>query len=481
MISGTDARILIVDDNPAIHEDFRKILGAQESESQALDDFEALLLDKSTAATIPATSFELVSAEQGEEALRCVRAAVTANRPFALAFVDMRMPPGWDGLETIEQIWRVDPYIQIVICSAYSDYSWNDVRTRLGTSDSLLIIKKPFDSIEVVQSAHALTTKWALARKLRAQIDGLETAVASRTKDLLQANEQLADQMRQREKVEGELRLAQKLESVGQLAAGIAHEINTPIQYIGDNLTFLRESMHDLLAATSLVLETATAGRNEATAPLIDRLVEITERADLAFLAKEIPSAVDSISVGIVRIAKIVSAMKELAQPGPREATAVDLPRALRNALEVTAASYRLIADVEADFAETPLVVCFASELNQVFLNVIVNAAQAMEDRPGQRGKLGVSTRVDGRDVVIAISDTGTGIPEANRDRVFDAFFTTKEVGRGTGQGLEISRSIVVDRHGGSLTFDSKLGVGTTFYVRIPIAGPGPRPRLAAA
>jgi two-component system, NtrC family, sensor kinase len=481
MISETDTRILIVDDNPAIHDDFAKILCSQDATADSLDDLEALLLETATAPTLPMITFELVSATQGEDALREVIAGVAANRPFALAFVDMRMPPGWDGLETIEQIWRVDPHIQIVICSAYSDYSWSEVRARVGTSDSLLIIKKPFDSIEVAQSAHTLTTKWALARKLRAQIDNLETAVAARTVDLEQANAHLAEQMRQREHVETELRLAQKLESVGRLAAGIAHEINTPIQYVGDNLAFLRESMSELVGATGAMLAAAIACRSDATAPLIGRLVEIANSADLAYLEKEIPSSVASISVGVERITTIVRAMRELAHPGPREAAAMDLPRALHNALEVTASSYRLVADVETDFAATPPVICFGSELNQVFLNVIVNAAQAIEDRKGQRGTLGVSTRVDGDSVVIAISDTGIGIPEANRERVFDAFFTTKDVGRGTGQGLAISRSIVVDRHGGSLTFDSKLGLGTTFWIRVPIAGPGLNAKLVAA
>ncbi len=467
-------RILIVDDNPAIHEDFRKILAAPESDS-TLDECEAMLLGPETTAVARATRFELVSAEQGEEALRQVRAAAASDRPFSLAFIDMRMPPGWDGLETIEQLWRVDPNIQIVICSAYSDYSWSDLRARLGTSDSLLILKKPFDTIEVVQCAHALTTKWALARQLRAHVDDLEATIASRTSELQRANTLLSDQIQERERIEIELRLAQKLESVGRLAAGIAHEINTPIQYVGDNLAFLGESMRALVTATSAMLEAATSARTEATAPMIDRLVEIAGAAELTYLADEIPSSLSSLTSGIARIATIVQAMKELAHPGEREATPIDLSNALRNALVVTAASYRDIADVETDFGATPVVPGFSSELAQVFLNLIVNAAQAMEDHPGHRGRLGVSTRVDGGDVLIAISDTGRGIPEAHRSSIFDAFFTTKEVGRGTGQGLAISRAIIVDRHGGTLTYESTLGAGTTFYVRLPVAGPPPK------
>jgi two-component system NtrC family sensor kinase len=481
MTSATNQRILIVDDNHAIHEDFHKIFAPPDAASGALDDLEATLLDIPAASQPAPSAFELVSAFQGREALDHVVAAIAVNRPFALAFVDMRMPPGWDGLETIERIWQVDPHIQIVICSAYSDHSWSDLRARLGPRESLLILKKPFDTLEVVQCAHALTTKWQLARRVRAQVDELEATVASRTQQLLQANAALAEHIRVRERMEIELRLSQKLEAVGQLAAGVAHEINTPIQYVADNLQFLREGMVALATMASEMVASAAAARSAATAPLVDRLEELASSAELDYLSREIPASLDSVHDGVARIAKIVRAMKELAHPGPREATAVDLPRALQNALEVTAATYRYVADVETDFAPMPLVVCFGSDLNQVFLNLIVNAAHAMEDKHAGRGRLGIRTSLDGDDVVIAISDTGSGIAEANRERIFDAFFTTKEVGRGTGQGLAISRSIIVDRHGGTLTFDSTLGVGTTFYVRIPIAGPRPQSRSIAA
>jgi signal transduction histidine kinase len=238
-----------------------------------------------------------------------------------------------------------------------------------------------------------------------------------------------------------------------------------------------------MLALSTMATEmvaAASAARSDAPA-LVARLEGIASAAELDYLSREIPSSLDSVHDGVARIAKIVRAMKELAHPGPREATAVDLPRALQNALDVTAATYRYVADVETDFAPMPPVVCFGSDLNQVFLNLIVNAAHAIEDKCAGRGLLGIRTRLDGDDVVIAISDTGSGIPEANRERIFDAFFTTKDVGRGTGQGLAISRSIIVDRHGGTLTFDSTVGVGTTFFVRIPLAGPRPSARSIAA
>jgi len=481
MTSATEHRILIVDDNHAIHDDFRKIFAPPDASLGALDALEAALLDRPAAVVDAAAVFELVSAYQGREALDHVVAATAARQPFALAFVDMRMPPGWDGLETIQRLWQVDPELQIVICSAYSDHSWSDLRARLGARESLLILKKPFDALEVVQCAHALTTKWTLAHQVRAHVDALEATVASRTQELVAANAKLAEHLRVRERMEAEVRLSQKLEAVGQLAAGIAHEINTPIQYVADNLQFLRDGVTTLSAMASGMLAAAFAASTPATRELVNRLAAIAERADLEYLSQEIPGSLDSVRDGVARIANIVRAMKELAHPGPREASAIDLPRALQNALDVTAAAYRYIADVETEFADTPPVVCFGSDLNQVFLNLIVNAAHAMEDKQSGRGRLGVRTRVAGDQVEIAISDTGAGIPEAHRDRIFDAFFTTKEVGRGTGQGLAISRTIVVDRHGGSLTFDSQVGVGTTFYIRIPIAGPRPQLHPVAA
>ncbi|HEY6179120.1 MAG TPA: ATP-binding protein [Kofleriaceae bacterium] len=480
-MTATDHRILIVDDNHAIHDDFRKIFAPHDASADTLDALEAALLDRPATAIEPIVTFELVSAFQGREALDHVVASVASHRQFALAFVDMRMPPGWDGLETIERLWQVDPDLQIVICSAYSDHSWSDLRARLGARESLLILKKPFDTLEVVQCAHALTTKWTLARQVRAHVDELEATVASRTQQLVQANLKLAEHIRVRERMEAELRLSQKLEAVGQLAAGVAHEINTPIQYVADNLQFLRDGMTTLSKMATDMLVAAAAARSPATAALVDGLEALASSADLDYLSQEIPGSLDSVRDGVARIANIVRAMKELAHPGPREASAMDLPRALQNALDVTAATYRYVADVETEFAETPPVICFGSDLNQVFLNLIVNAAHAMEDKQAGRGRLGVRTRVDGDQVEIAISDTGAGIPEAHRERIFDAFFTTKEVGRGTGQGLAISRTIVVDRHGGTLTFDSQIGIGTTFYVRIPLAGPKPQTRTAAA
>ncbi|MFT3696758.1 MAG: ATP-binding protein [Kofleriaceae bacterium] len=449
-------RILIVDDNIAIHDDFKKVLAGAGTGPTELDALEAALFDAPAPTAGNQREFELASAFQGQEALAMVKAANAAGKPYALAFVDMRMPPGWDGLETIEQLWKVDPHLQIVICSAYSDHSWNELCARLGDRDNLLILKKPFDTIEVVQFAHALTAKWGLEREQRSYTETLEQAIRARTAEL-------EEQLRLRDRMEAELRLAQRLEAIGQLAAGVAHEINTPLQYVSDSLAFARESMVTLIDATVKLQE--AAGGSPAVA-------KIVEDADLGYLAAEIPSSFDQLEGGLARVSKIVRAMRELVHPGTRTESRTNLNHALRNALAVTAAAYKLVADVTTDFGDIPDVLCMPNDLNQVFLNLIVNAAHAMEDAAKtSRGTLGIKTYTDGQDVVILVSDTGCGIPEANRARVFDVFFTTKEVGRGTGQGLAIARSIIVDRHGGALTFETAVGRGTTFCVRLPIDG----------
>ncbi len=462
-------RILVVDDNIAIHDDFKKVLAAPGNHtSTALDELEAALFDAAPVAT-GQREFELVSAFQGAEALEAVTAAVAQSRPFSVAFVDMRMPPGWDGLETIEHLWRADPNLQIVICSAYSDHSWHDLRDRLGDSDSLLILKKPFDTIEVVQCAHALTAKWGSERERRMYTRDLEQAVKERTAQLEELNVRLSNELVYRDRMESELRLAQRLEAIGQLAAGVAHEINTPLQYVSDNIFFIRESAMTLVE-TSVQL----AGAATAEPGLRSKIEAIVEAADLEFLTERVPLALNEIDQGLERVSRIVRAMRELVHPGGRNAVRTDLNRAIQTALDVTGSAFRMVADLELQLGELPSVLCFPSEINQVLLNLIVNAAHAMEGTDGSaRGALKIETRCDGDQVVISVSDTGGGIPHDLRDRIFDPFFTTKAVGKGTGQGLAISRSIV-DRHAGTLTFESAVGRGTTFHVRLPIEGPVP-------
>ena len=276
-----------------------------------------------------------------------------------------------------------------------------------------------------------------------------------------------------RDAAELELRHAQKLESVGRLASGIAHEINTPIQFVGDNTRFLQDSFGGLQTLLTKYQELRDAVDSGAVSPeLLKEVRDAEEGSDCVYLLEEIPKALTQTLDGVTRVATIVRAMKEFAHPESKELAAADLNRALLSTLTVARNELKYVADVETEFGELPLVVCNIGDMNQVFLNLLVNAAHAIGESTkgtGQKGQIRVRTVSEGDAVLVSISDTGCGIPEANRTKVFDPFFTTKEVGRGTGQGLAIARSVVVDRHKGALTFESEVGKGTTFYIRLPI------------
>ena len=273
-----------------------------------------------------------------------------------------------------------------------------------------------------------------------------------------------------RDVAEMELRQAQKLESVGRLASGIAHEINTPMQFIGDNVRFLNDSFHEI---RSLLEEVHAMGEQSRT-PSAGELKRLELRFDTGYLLSEIPQALAQTQEGVERVVTIVRAMKEFAHPESRDHVPADLNKALLNTLTVARNELKYVAEVETDFGELPLVVCSVSDLNQVFLNLLVNAAHAIAEvvgQTGEKGKIRIHTEACDQQVLITIADSGAGIPAGIRERIFDPFFTTKEVGRGTGQGLAIARSVVA-RHGGSLTFASEVGRGTTFFLRLPVESP---------
>jgi PAS domain S-box-containing protein len=259
--------------------------------------------------------------------------------------------------------------------------------------------------------------------------------------------------------LEAQLLQAQKLESIGQLAAGIAHEINTPSQYVSDNLSFLDESFREVV-------------------PLLEKLdAEAVGATDLPFLQDEIPRALASARDGIARVTQIVSAMKEFSHPGSARKEPVDLNRAIQSTVIVASNEWKYVAEVELALDPAlPPVPGIAAEINQVVLNVLVNAAQAIgataAERGDAKGHIRIRTSVAGEHGCIEITDDGPGIPAAIQSRVFDPFFTTKDVGKGTGQGLAIARSIVVDKHGGRIELASEPGAGTTFRILLPIGEP---------
>jgi PAS domain S-box-containing protein len=280
-----------------------------------------------------------------------------------------------------------------------------------------------------------------------------------------------------RNALEMQLRLAQKLGSVGQLAAGIAHEINTPTQYIGDNVRFLKGAFEDLsrlLASYERLL--AAAKDNTLSPEIVQNVTGTVVNTDAGYLLEEIPKAIEQAIEGVTRVSGIVGAMKEFSHPDTKEKSPLDLNHAIANTIAVARNEWKYVADIETEFDPSlPLISCQPGEFNQVILNLIVNAANAVADVAGKgssgKGQIKIQTLNCQEWAEIRIQDTGTGIPEKVRDRIFDPFFTTKEIGKGTGQGLAIARSVVVDRHGGSIHFETEEGKGTTFIVRLPHNG----------
>jgi PAS domain S-box-containing protein len=267
--------------------------------------------------------------------------------------------------------------------------------------------------------------------------------------------------------LELELRHAQKLESVGRLAAGVAHEINTPIQFVGHNLRFTGTSFAEY---ATLLASYRSAAMQWAPAEVQEALTQEASEADIEYLEEEIPLAVSQAIEGTDRVAEIVRAMKVFGHPDGNSAQAVDVNNALSSTVIIAQNEIKPIANVVTDFQEVPAILGFAGDLNQVFLNLVVNACHAMADSAKDDAPLGtltVATREVDDGVLISISDTGGGIPAHVRDHVFEPFFTTKDVGQGTGQGLALAHAVVEDRHGGRIWFETKDGEGTTFFVKL--------------
>jgi signal transduction histidine kinase len=411
-------RLLVVDDTPSIHQDFRKILTAPE-ESDELVEMESVLFEGLPARCVP-PCFEVDCASGGEEGVRCVRAAVQEGRPYAMAFVDIRMFPGIDGVEATLRMWREEPELQVVLCSAHSDYSWAELARKLGSNERLLILRKPFDHIEVRQMAHSLCEKWELLRASHQRMEDLECKVRERTRALAEANVRLLQ--------------AQKLEALGQMSAGLAHEVNNPLSYVLSNLRHIQQRL---------------------------------EESGGAALASDLKEACRDAVTGAERIARIVQDVRLFARKEEPEREPVDVRAVVEQSLAMAGHALGPGIQVIRDFQEVPLVRGSEHGLGQVFLNLIVNAAQAL-GRTATAPCIHVGTRREGEQVVVEVRDNGCGIAPEHMSRLFEPFFTTKPVGTGTGLGLSICHGIVT-RLGGDITVDSAPGQGTTFRVLLPV------------
>ena len=281
----------------------------------------------------------------------------------------------------------------------------------------------------------------------------------------------------ERKILEEQLRQAQKLEAIGQLAAGIAHEINTPTQYVGDNTTFLKESWEgiaNLLQLSHSIRQQAETGA--VSKELLARFDSVAAESDLSYLLQEVPKAIEQSLEGVQRVAKIVKAMKDFSHSGSREKRSIDINKAIESTVAVARHEWKYVSTVETDFQQDlPLVPCLIGEFNQVILNLIINAAHAIaaaaKEGLREKGTITIRTCRRGEWAEIAVQDTGTGIPEDLRPRIFEPFFTTKPLGPGTGQGLALAHS-VVKRHQGQIWFETEVGRGSTFFLRLPLQVP---------
>ncbi len=430
-------RILVVDDNSAIHDDFRKVLAAERSDTT--EQMAAQIFGDDPRQPVT-ERYEVDAATQGEEARDKVRDALIRGRPYTVAFVDMRMPPGWNGIQTIAHLRGVDPALQFVICTAHADYSWSEIHEALGPTDSLVILKKPFDKVEVLQLAHALSRKWLLAREVERQIAGLDAAVEIRTRELCEANARLQEETAARGRVEAALLHSQKMEAIGQLAAGIAHDFNNILTVVRGHAGMMLERP-DLDPETVNSLNEVSQAAARATS-LASQLLTLSRKQRLTPRAFDLNETIDQLHSLFSRV------LGETITLGLE--CAPDLPP--------------LFAD--------------ETQIEQVLINLAVNARDAMP----RGGHLKIGTRIvhfragqltaqpdvaPGEYVEISVADTGCGMPPEVLQHLFEPFFTTKAVGKGTGLGLATAYGIV-KQHGGWIEVDSEPDRGTVFRIFLP-------------
>jgi two-component system, NtrC family, sensor kinase len=321
-------------------------------------------------------------------------------------------------------------------------------------------------------------SKQALRSSYLAMEQGLamERVVGNKTAELVEQKARLAKALDDLRLAQAKLLQAQKLEAIGQLAAGIAHEVNTPAQYVTDNVSFLQRAFDKLSRLIEAQTQLVEAVRNgDATALPLETVDAVRKTAKLDYLSRQVPRAIEQSLEGLGQVSSIVKAMKEFSHPSGAEKQPFDIHDLIESTSIVAKNEWKYVAELQLDFDwSLPAVQLLRNEFSQVMLNLIVNAAHAIAASlpagSNDKGKIVISTKAVGLNAEVRVSDNGTGISEAARARVFEPFFTTKEVGKGTGQGLAIAYSVVVDKHGGTIHFETEEGRGTTFIVRLPLA-----------
>lgn len=380
-----------------------------------IDDLEADLFgENKDEYTMP--TFDVDFADQGKAGYEMVKASLYDDKRYSVAFVDMRMPPGWDGLETVQKIWEIDTDIEVIFCTAFSDYTIAEMRQAFGENSNFLMIRKPFSSTEVIQAAHACCEKWSLRQKAKQDLKKMRT----------------------------QLQHADKMVSIGQLAAGVAHEINSPINFVKTNTKTLSEYFSQF----------------------IDFIDQIDVKPDdYSFIKEDSAQLVEESLDGIKRVVDIVDNLKNFSRVGDMDWSECDVHDGIESTLKIVHNEIKYKADLVKNFGNIPKITAVASQLNQVFMNMLVNASHAIDEK----GEITITTSQPTSDhIMISFSDTGSGIEKSKIDQIFDPFFTTKPVGKGTGLGLSLSYNII-NKHGGKIEVESEVGKGTTFNITLPI------------
>lgn len=409
----------------------------------------ASVIDSSMISTEPA--YIIRSVTTPAEALAIIADKQSKQLSFNLVFVDYRFGPE-NGLHLVSQLWHHDPNLNIVICISDPGPDWQQIFDTLGESDQLLILKKPFGDLVLRQMVHAMIRQWQLVKESQSVMQYF----AHQNQELNAANSQLKEMQTQ-------LLQSEKMSSIGQLAAGIAHEINNPIGFIKSNLNSLKTYTEDLLRLTAAY---QAAEEKITSSETLQLLQTIKQQIDLDYLKSDALALLAESAEGIERVKRIVQDLKDFSYPEKNVDNFqwADLHSGLESTLNIVYNELKYKAQIVKEYGELPQINCLLSHLNQVFLNVLVNAAHAITDH----GVITIKTGTLEDKVWVEIADTGNGIPEDKLSKIFNPFYTTKPVGKGTGLGLAISYGIV-KKHKGEITVRSQVGEGTVFRILLPI------------
>lgn len=428
----TAHRILVIDDNPSIHKDFETIL-LDEEDSTILNTLRSQVFGDSTSPSSINNIYQLDFASQGKEGCERVKQACAEGHPYEVAFVDMRMPPGWDGLQTIEHIWQIDANVQVVICTAYSDYTWGEIIERLGRSDSLLILKKPFDSAEVAQLASALTEKWNLTKQASLKAEELEQMVTERTNELTQTNELLKIEILERQKAEQQqAELIKKVDNINKdlkdFASIVSHDLKEPLRNIKALATWILDDCSDKLGKEA----------NEQLKMLLGRVDRMDELID-----------------GVFRYSRAGRTQENPLQ--------VDLNTFIPEIIDMLAPPENIKITIENPM---PVIECEETRLMQLFQNLLGNAIKYMDKSTGQ---IKISCVEEDDFWKFSVADNGPGIEEKHFERIFKMFqaLSVGDRPEGMGVGLTIAKKIA-EMCGGKIWVESHVGKGSTFFFTLP-------------